>query len=590
MSDREKTSAKADLWAIIRPVRGQVRYAMFLSSLASLATLLALGALVWTIYELVERPGQWPWLPLLAAAALTSLSYSVKLVAFNQAHFAAFKLETRLRTDIAEHLARVPLGYVYQTGGGALVKVMMDDVKSLHAFVADSTPLYARAYVSPVLTFIAMCVLDWRLALAAAGVLVLGLGVLASAMRNSGEMMHRFNAAREQVSASVVEYVQAMPVVRTFDSGTVTFGRYQRALEGYLEIVTEWYRMASFSSRVSMAILNPMPTIAVLVWLGGWLVTRDAMAASTWLAVLLIGTGMAEALLPLMGLRHLVARTEISVGRINQILAQPRLAEPAVSVAQKPRDASVRFEDVSFRYTEDGPLVLENVSFKAAEGTVTALVGPSGAGKTTVARLIPRFWDVNAGRILIGGADVREIETDTLMRQVAFVFQDTFLFADTVAANIRLGRGDAPLEAVIEAAKAAQAHDFITALPQGYDTLVGERGIFLSGGQRQRITIARAILQNRPILVLDEATAFADPENEAALVAALSHLMRGKTVLMVAHRLSTIRDADQILVFNRGRLAERGRHDDLTAQGGVYARLWGHYERAQGWALTGGRP
>ena len=290
-----------------------------------------------------------------------------------------------------------------------------------------------------------------------------------------------------------------------------------------------------------------------------------------------------------MSLKHLVAKTQMSIHRIHQVMAEPPLPVPDATQARTPKDASVVFEQVDFRYTADGPLVLQDVSFGAPQGSVTALVGPSGAGKTTVARLIPRFWDVSAGRILVGGVDVREMQPEALMQQVAFVFQDTFLFADTIANNIRLGLGGATLDEVIAAARAAQAHDFITALPQGYDTPVGERGIFLSGGQRQRITIARAILQDRPILVLDEATAFADPENEAALVAALSNLMRGKTVLMVAHRLSTIRDADQILVFDQGRLAERGRHDALVAQGGVYARLWNNYEKAQDWALLGER-
>jgi ATP-binding cassette subfamily B protein len=218
-------------------------------------------------------------------------------------------------------------------------------------------------------------------------------------------------------------------------------------------------------------------------------------------------------------------------------------------------------------------------------GSVTALVGRSGAGKSTVARLIPRFWDVTEGRTLVGGADVRAMSTDTLMGQVAFVFQDSFLFSGSIADNIRLGLPEATLDAVTAAARAAQAHDFIQALPQGYDTPAGERGVFLSGGQRQRITIARAILQNRPILVLDEATAYADPENEAALVAALSALIQGKTVIVVAHRLATIRDADQILVFDRGRLAEKGRHDDLVARGGTYAGLWQGYEQTQRWAL-----
>ncbi|SHI25626.1 ABC transporter ATP-binding protein [Pollutimonas bauzanensis] len=583
-----KQATPPGVWAIMRPVLGQIRLAMALAGVGAAAALGSVCALAWVIYELLRTPGQWPWPPLLLAVMLTVLAYLLRLMAFNQSHYAAFRLETRLRTDLAKHLARLPLGYVQQSGSGALAKVMMDDVKALHVFVADSTPLYARAYVSPALTFVLLWWLDWRLALVATAVLALGMAVVSLALRGSGEMMRLYNVAGENVSKAVVEYVQAMPVVRTFDTGTVTFGRYQQALEAYRDVVTRWYRVAGVSSRLSQAILNPIPTLAALVWLGAWLLSRDALGAAIWLAVMLVGTGMAESLLPLVSLKHLVARTQMSIHRIHEVMAEQPLPLPEAAHAKAPLDASVRFENVSFRYTPDGPLVLQDVSFDAPQGSVTALVGPSGAGKTTAARLIPRFWDASEGRILVGGVDVREMLPETLMRQVAFVFQDTFLFATTIADNIRLGLPEATMDEVIAAAKAAQAHEFIMALPQGYETPAGERGNFLSGGQRQRITISRAILQNRPILVLDEATAFADPENEAALVAALSNLMRGKTVLMVAHRLSTISDADQILVFDQGRLAERGRHDDLLAQHGVYARLWRNYEKAQDWALAGG--
>ncbi|MFC0708274.1 ABC transporter ATP-binding protein [Azorhizophilus paspali] len=587
MPDKQRAGSGASVWTIMRPVQGQIRFAMVLAGLAAACALGALSVLAWTVHALLAEPGQWPWLPLGLVVVLTVLAFVLRLSAFNQSHYAAFRLETLLRTDLARHLARVPLGFVQQTGSGALTKVVMDDVKALHVFVADSTPLYARAYVSPVLTFVLLWWLDWRLALAATAVLAVGMAVVSLAMRGSGEMMQRYHAAGEHVSKAVVEYVQAMPVVRTFDIGTTTFQRYQRALDEFMEVVLQWYRMAGFSSRLSMAILNPLPTLAVLVWLGGWLISRDALDAATWLAVLLVGTGMAESLLPLMSLKHLVTKTQMSIHRIQEVMAEPELPVPQEQQARTPVDGSVCFDQVDFRYTSDGPLVLQNASFKVPQGSVTALVGPSGAGKTTVARLIPRFWDVSAGSIKVGGVDVREMLPDVLMQHVAFVFQDTFLFADTVANNIRLGIEGATMNEVMAAASAAQAHDFIERLPQGYDTPVGERGVFLSGGQRQRITIARAILQNRPILVLDEATAFADPENEAALVAALSNLMRGKTVLMVAHRLSTIRGSDQILVFDQGRLAERGRHDALVAQGGVYARLWNNYEKAQDWALLG---
>lgn len=589
MSDRQGTEPSASVRTIMRPVQGQIRFAMVLAGLATACALGALAVLAWAVYALLAEPGQWPWALFGLTVVLTMLAFVLRLSAFNQSHYAAFRLETRLRIDLAKHLARVPLGYVQQTGSGALTKVMTDDVKALHVFVADSTPLYARAYVSPVFTFVLLWWLDWRLALAATAVLGIGMAVVPLATRGSAEMMQRYHAAGENVSKAVVEYVQAMPVVRTFDTGKTSFQRYQRALDEFMEVLLQWYRMAGFSSRLSVAILNPLPTLAVLVWLGGWLISRDALAASTWLAVLLVGSGMAESLLPLMSLKHLVAKTRMSIHRIQEVLAELELPVLQEQQVKTPMDGSVCFEQVDFRYAGDGPLVLQNVSFNVPEGTVTALVGPSGAGKTTVARLIPRLWDVSAGCVKVGGVDVRKLLPDVLMQHVAFVFQDTFLFADTVVNNIRLGLEDATLDEVMAAARAAQAHNFIKRLPQGYDTSVGERGIFLSGGQRQRITIARAILQNRPILVLDEATAFADPENEAALVAALSNLMRGKTVLMVAHRLSTIRDADQILVFDQGRLAERGRHDALVAQGGVYARLWNHYEKAQDWALLGER-
>jgi ATP-binding cassette subfamily B protein len=296
-------------------------------------------------------------------------------------------------------------------------------------------------------------------------------------------------------------------------------------------------------------------------------------------------------MMPMMMLRHMIEKVGLSVARIEEVMAAPELSDPGPDdpPAFDPAAPALRFDRVSFAYGPGLAPALEDVSFAVARGSVTALVGPSGAGKTTVARLVPRFWDVTAGRIEIGGIDIRELGAERLMQQVAFVFQESFLFADTIAANIRIGRPEASDAEVIAAARAAQAHDFIRALPQGYDTPAGERGVFLSGGQRQRIAIARALLQDRPVLVLDEATAFADPENEAELIAALSELMRGRTVIMVAHRLATIRDADQIVVFDRGRIADCGRHDDLVAQGGLYARLWRNYETAQAWSLGGAR-
>ena len=571
-------------WRIMDPVRGGIRFAMALAIGGSALSVLSLALVAFTLHALLTTPHTWPWALMTGLLASTVGAFLLRQVAFRHSHYAAFRLEAILRTRLADHIAHLPLGRVQTLGAGQIAKVIHDDVKALHVFVADSTPMVARAYASPLLATLVLLWLDWPLALAALAVPVTGFAILGVIVRNSRETSERYNNAREQVAAAVVEFVQAMPVVRTFDTGSTSFGRYQRALLDYLKVLKDWYASVRFSSRFSLAILSTLPTLTVLLWVGGWRFAHGTQDFSTWIAALLIGAGLAEAILPMMSLHHLVQKTRISIERIQQILAEPPLPE-VPAPGRQPADASVVFEHVSFSYEKADIPALQDVSFTAAPGTITALVGPSGAGKSTVARLIPRFWDVDTGRVRVGGTDVRDMTADTLMQQVAFVFQDTFLFATSIADNIRLGCPDASMDDVIAAARAAQAHDFISALPKGYETRAGERGTFLSGGQRQRITIARAILQNRPILVLDEATAFADPENEAALVRALSALMHGKTVLMVAHRLATIQNADQILVFDQGRLAERGQHDDLLQRHGVYARLWQSGQDTGQWTL-----
>jgi len=583
---------RASPWRILTPVQGQIRLAMAISAGSALFGLAVMVLLMMVVQRLLADPTRVPW-PWFAGVVLCTVgAYVARLGAFNQAHYAAFRLERILREGLAGRLARVSLGYVETQGAGALAKVIHDDVKALHVFVADSTPLYARAYVTPVVTLVLLVALDLRLALVALAVLALGYGILTRAQRRRRDMVRAYNAAREKVSAAVVEYVQAMPVVRNFDSGKMSFGRYQAALDGYLAVMLDWYRAAGFPARFSWLVLSPMPTLTLVLGAGLWLTALGDLAPARWLGVLLLCTGMAESMMPMMMLRHMIEKVALSVARIEEVMAAPELDAgqgQGQAPAADPAAPALSFEGVTFSYGPDLEPALHEISFEVARGSVTALVGPSGAGKTTVARLIPRFWDVDAGRIALGGTDIRAMSADALLQQVAFVFQESFLFADTIAANIRIGRPGASEAEVIAAARAGQAHGFIEALPQGYDTPVGERGVFLSGGQRQRIAIARALLQDRPILVLDEATAFADPENEAELIAALSALMRGRTVIMVAHRLATIRDADQILVFDRGQIAERGRHAELVAQGGLYARLWSNYETAQNWSLGAAR-
>ncbi|NLU34494.1 ABC transporter ATP-binding protein [Wolinella succinogenes] len=580
MNSQEKPSQGA-LWPIMAPVKVEIGVAIFLAALAALASIVGLSALALSIASLVH--GAIEWEKVILAGGCMIASFTSRMFAFRISHLGAFKLEQILRTNLSTHLAQIPLGHIITLGSGSLKKVMLDDVKNLHAFVADSTPMIGRAAITPFASLIAMAIFDWRLACVSLGVLLLGGGVMYWVMRDSVEYRRSYEQNQGKINAAVIEFVQAMPVVRTFDDGSSSFGRYQNALEEYRRSLKEWIALTGTSARIGMMVLSPIPTLLAIASVGSWLYLQNDLEFGALIATLLLGTGMADAMMPLMWLSNFIKKSESAAHKIRDILRIAPL--PSCPNPEIPRDSSVRFEGVSFSYEGRESLALKEVSFEVPEGSVCALVGPSGAGKSTAAKLIPRFWDVSEGRILLGGVDVREIEPSVLMDHVSFVFQDTFLFQDTLLNNILMAKPNATKEEAIEAAKAAQIHDFILTLPQGYETLAGDRGANLSGGQKQRITIARAILRHAPVVVLDEATAFADPENEEEIIKALAELMKGKTVIVIAHRLSTIKDVDQIIVFDQGRAIERGKHEELLEHKGLYAKLWGHYQQAQSWDI-----
>ncbi|MCV2503204.1 MAG: ABC transporter ATP-binding protein/permease, partial [Neisseriaceae bacterium] len=392
-----------------------------------------------------------------------------------------------------------------------------------------------------------------------------------------------YNDSREQISASIIEFVQAMPIVKIFDSGTSSFQRYKNALLKHQSMMLGWYQQAGLGYKISLCLLNPIPTLIGLLWFGFYWWQNQQLDFIYWLAILMIGTSLIETITPFMFLQDALQKAKMSITRILEIEAIPTLltSENPESI----QNHNIEFGNVSFKYDDKSDLVLNDVSFLLKENTFTAIVGSSGSGKSTLARLIPRFWDVTKGFIKIGDVDIKNISPEELMNTISFVFQDNFLFYDTIANNISYGLETVDQEDIIEAAKKAQAHEFISQLPEGYNTIAGERGATLSGGQRQRVTIARAFLQNRPILILDEATAHADPENEALLIKAISQLIKSKTVIMIAHRLSTIRDAHQILVLDQGRIVEQGKHQDLLDRGQYYYELWQAYDKAQSWQL-----
>ncbi|GEO79875.1 ABC transporter ATP-binding protein [Pararhodospirillum oryzae] len=579
------------LWGLMAPVRGRIILAMALAALGMACSITAVVALA-AVLDLVR--GGTPDLPLLdaeasapalgfLAAALILAGLSLRTVSFIVSHRAAFDLEEGLRLDLADHLARLPLGILITTGPGALTKIIQGDVRALHAFVADSTPLVARNVAAPVVSLAWLLVIDIRLALVALAVFAAGMMAMRLAMKDYATLRQRYDHAREAIQTAVIEFVQAMPVVRLFDDASTSFGRYQRALEDFRLVFKGWVQASGVAGRVALLVLSPLPTLITVLAVGLVLMAGGSLGFAGLAAVLMLSTGVADALLPLMWMSEFIRKSRAGALRIHELARERPLPEPAAP--RVPADASLVFDAVRFTYPGRETPALDGVGFSVAPGSVCAVVGPSGAGKSTLARLIPRFWDVDSGAIRVGGVDVRECATDTLMNRVSFVFQETFLFHGSVLENIRMGRPGASLEDVQAAARAAQIHTFIESLPEGYDTLVGERGARLSGGQRQRLTIARALLRDAPILVLDEATAFADAENETLLVQALATLMRGRTVLIIAHRLSTIRDADQIVVLDQGCLVEQGRHDDLLARNGLYARLWQTHQAARSWTL-----
>jgi ATP-binding cassette subfamily B protein IrtA len=580
---RHKNRQKG-LWAITDPVKGYIITAIGMAVIGSISSVMIFILLAATGGSLGRYSMSFSFKQsFLILIFVVILNFLINYYSFVISHLGAFKLEEILRTRITTRLAKIPLGYIIANGTGALKKVLLDDVKNLHAFVADSTPMVGKSLAAPVASFIALLIIDYRLALVALSVLVLGAGIMYFVMKDDADYREKYDKNQSEVNRAVIEFVQAMPVVRTFDDGTTSFKRYYTALERFRTFGKAWIAATGTAGQISLTILNPLPTLVAVTTAGLFFIKQGSLGFVPFIAALMVSTGMADALMPLMWMRDFLKKSKAAAMRIHEIMDLPELTIP--SSFQRPEKFDIAFENVSFKYNARDNYALKNVSFSVSQNTATALVGPSGAGKSTVAKLIPRFWDITQGSIKIGGIDIRNIETKTLMDTVTFVFQDTFLFNDTLAKNIKIANENATDEDMMEAARAARIHDFIMTLPKGYETPAGDRGVNLSGGQKQRITIARAILRNTPIIVLDEATAFADPENEEEIVKALSSLLKSKTVIVIAHRLSTIKDVEQIVVFDQGEITETGNHDDLMGKQGTYERLWCNYEKARTWDL-----
>ena len=495
-------------------------------------------------------------------------------------HIAAFNILYGLRKTLTNKVGVLPMGYLSHRNSGAFKKIISDDVERIETFVAHQIPDFVKAAALPLLTISYLFKEDWRLAL----ISCLPLVVLALIMplmlgKKNQHLTEKYHHSLEELSSGIVEYVRAMPVMKIFQQSAETFEKYGKKVYIFHRFVSDWIRHSSapFAIFMSFASNAMLPVLA----LGLYLYFRQGVSLPTLLLFLILGTGYMRPLFVMSNMVMQLQLIEQGVQQIDAILTQPILPEGKTS--EQPQNHDICFDQVSFAYEADR-YVLEDISFTAKEGTITALVGPSGAGKSTVGQLLSRFWDVTKGRITIGGIDIREFPTEVLMRQVSFVFQESFMFQQTMYENIRMGM-DKTKDEVIAAAKAAQLHDFIMSLPQGYETRFGQSGVHLSGGEQQRFQLARAILKDAPILVLDEATAFADPENEHKIQEAFAQLIRGKTVLVIAHRLSTITTADQIIVFEKGHINSVGTHNELLEHSPLYKRMWDAHNRAKEWKL-----
>ena len=564
-----------------------------LSALASVASFIPYIA----IYKIISQIlASYPSFATLDTASLIRLGWlalggiilniALYFAALMCSHLAAFGTLYKLKVDFASHLARVPLGFHVLIGSGKLRKIMDENIEKIEGFIAHQLPDIVASLVAPVVMLTILMVVDWRLGLAALLGIVVAIYVQIRAYGNDGakKMMNEYQNALEDMNNAAVEYVRGITVVKAFGQSVYSLRRMFDAIKSYTKMVIpytlSWENyMSAFTTIVNNIYLFLVP-VGILIAA----TTGDYVGfASRFIFYLIFVPSIATVLMKIMYVTSNGMQITGGVERMDEILAEPELPQPAE--AKRAKTFDIAFDHVDFSYTGQQTPALTDVTFRAEQGQITAVVGPSGGGKTTIAHLIPRFFDVASGSIRIGGIDVREMKSEYLMEQVSFVFQDVFLFKQSILENIRLGNQGATDAQVIDAAKAAQCHEFIEKLPHGYHTVIGTAGIHLSGGEKQRIAIARAIVKDAPIIVLDEATAFSDPENEHLIQRAFETLMKGKTVIMIAHRLSTVRGANKILVLDHGKLVEQGAHDALITIGGRYADLWGMYNKTLNWKM-----
>jgi ATP-binding cassette subfamily B protein IrtA len=559
---------------LVGPVRGRLYFGTALSFLSSVVGLLPYVAVAEIARLLlaggtVDHTAVWLWVlaGALGAAGRLGLLVTGSLIT----HYADADLQRHLRARLARHMAKVPLGWFGGRGSGELKKVMDDDIEDMHHLVAHAMLDVASAVGLPLAAVVYLVTVDLPMTLVTLAVLPLAALTIRVAHRTLPAKMFQLTEAQRRINNATIEYADGIQVIKAYGQGGRAYRRFSAAVDEFCDALAAWTKESGRAMFGSLALLSPATVLVIVLGIGTGFVALDWIEPIDLLPFVLVGVGLPAPYMTILQGTQLLRKASMAARHVSAVLAEPSLPEPDAPVT--PTRFDVQFHGVDFSYDGENQ-VLHQVDAVCRQGTVTALVGPSGSGKTTLTRLVPRFFDVTGGSIAIGGVDIRQIPPHELLRMIAVVFQDVVLVRDTIRENIRLGRPGADDAEVERAARAANIHDVVIALPDGYDTQVTARGGVLSGGERQRLTIARAILQDAPIVLLDEATAYVDPENEVAVQDAISALTEDRTLLVVAHRLHTIAHADQILVLDEGRVTEVGDHTRLIERNGRYARMW----------------
>lgn len=563
--------------------------AMLLSALSALAGMLPY-ILIWLIVRELLEHGEitssgnvvtYAWW----AAGMAVASIVLYFAALMSSHLAAFRVESNLRKEAMRQIVRMPLGFFDINTSGRIRKIIDDNAGVTHSFLAHQLPDLAATFLVPLVAAILIFVFDWILGLACIVPVIIAMLVMGFMMNAEGrQFMKSYMTSLEEMNTEAVEYVRGIPVVKVFQQTIYSFKNFHRCIMNYNKMVFGYTRMWEKPMSLYTVIINGFvfflaPLAILLIGYSGNYVS----VLLNFFLFVLITPVFSQSIMKSMYLNQALGQASEAIGRLENLVAYEHLT--VVEHPQPVKEFSIQFEKVSFSYPGANQKAVDDVSFTIPQGNTVALVGASGGGKTTIARLVPRFWEATEGKVLIGGINVREIAPKELMKYISFVFQNTKLFKTSLLENIKYGNPDATMEEVERAVDMAQCREIINKLPLGLNTKIGTEGTYLSGGEQQRIVLARAILKNAPIIVLDEATAFADPENEHLIQQALKELTKGKTVLMIAHRLSSITDADNILVIDKRKIAEQGTHANLLGKQGIYYHMWNEYQQSVRWTI-----